>query len=139
MPRHLSGQQMITILDCKEKEKQEEESRKAKLKADREEKRKKREADKNREQQEKERMAQKREEEHRRKNGKQKAVKHSRRQRPIAFHQDVVDDGICGTCGTNDTGNWICCDNCSTWHHLTCVGLRSSKSLENDIWMCTNC
>lgn len=42
MLRHLSSQQMIAILEAKQREKQEEEDKKDKMKAEREEKRKKR-------------------------------------------------------------------------------------------------
>ena len=43
----------------------------------------------------------------------------------------MQDDGVCATCGTDDDGCWICCDDCSTWHHTLCVGFPSDAHVED--------
>ena len=50
----------------------------------------------------------------------------------------------CCTCGeeepdepTDENVNWICCDCCSSWHHMTCVGATQNDA--SDYWICSVC
>ena len=137
MPRHLSSHQMIAILEAKEREKQEEEDKKAKLKAEREEKRKKRQEEKEKKLMEKAKKWQERE----KCMAKKKTPRTGRVKADIPVQIDTgeADEGVCATCGTDEEGTWICCDSCSKWHHLCCVGLSDSSNLVQSFWKCAEC
>ena len=137
MPRHLSGHQMIAILEAKERENREED-KKAKLKAGREEKLRKRQEEKENKLKEKAKKQKEREKciakKIPRRTGKVKA------DIPFEIETGREDEGVCATRGADEEGTWICCDCCSKWHHFCCVGLRPSDSYNyQSFWKCAEC
>ena len=117
MPRYLSSFQMIAILEAKEREKQEEEDKKAKLKAKREEKMKKRQEEKEKKLMKKAKKWQKRE----------KCIAEKKTPRTGRVKADILvqidageaDEGVCTTCGTDEEGTWICCNSYSNLTQAT--------------------
>ncbi|EGO19540.1 hypothetical protein SERLADRAFT_479085 [Serpula lacrymans var. lacrymans S7.9] len=55
---------------------------------------------------------------------------------------DMNEDGIDCVCnGRNDGEELVQCDQCHTWYHLQCIGIRNVKELgrEEDPWFCPPC
>nr|XP_029708339.1 inhibitor of growth protein 1-like [Aedes albopictus] len=43
----------------------------------------------------------------------------------------------CKSCRGPDAGGMVQCDECSKWHHFTCVGV--TEDVENHSWSCPKC
>ena len=54
--------------------------------------------------------------------------------------RDDDEDILCPKCGEYDCldGNWLCCDNCDRWYHVSCVGLVCENISDVD-WVCSSC
>ncbi|KAI0735899.1 hypothetical protein C8Q76DRAFT_713659 [Earliella scabrosa] len=67
--------------------------------------------------------------------------------RSLAFrrkegHGDEVDEVKCIGCERGDDGNELVqCDECHTWYHLPCIGIKDVRELgrEEDLWYCNKC
>lgn len=67
--------------------------------------------------------------------------------RSLAFrrkegYEDEVDEVKCIGCDRGDDGNELVqCDECHTWYHLPCIGIRDVTELgrEEDPWFCDKC
>ena len=54
--------------------------------------------------------------------------------------QSSTDDKLtCTVCQTLCDDGTICCDKCSVWHHLECVGLTDEEADSLDKWFCYVC
>ena len=145
---------MIAYLKAKEREKLDEAERKAKAKQAREDKRMAKQA-------EMERKAEKRAEREAKRKGKQaetgrkatskaRTAKGGKEERQYKSQgavksvrlpangsdSEVSDEGICALCYSDDPGQWISCDACGLWYHLSCVGLTDTITAE---WRCQSC
>lgn len=138
MPRHLSGNQMIALLEAKERGKQEEEEKKAQRKAEREEK--KRKTEEEREKKKNEKLKKQTGEKVPTVQGKKgKKGQKGRREAKEDSVKHIEDNDKCLTCQTDDDGTWIRCDECFGWHHKVCVGLSIGSRVGNIHWKCPNC
>ena len=138
MPRHLSGNQMIALLEAKERGKQEEEEKKAQRKAEREEKKRKTEEEREKKKNEKSKK-QTGEKVPTVQGKKGKKGQKGRREAKEDSVKHIEDNDKCLTCQTDDDGTWIRCDECFGWHHKVCVGLSIGSRVGNIHWKCPNC
>ncbi|KAG6878340.1 hypothetical protein C0993_008518, partial [Termitomyces sp. T159_Od127] len=64
------------------------------------------------------------------------------RQKKRRQHQDENDDEVLCICNGKDDGRELVqCDDCHTWYHLDCIGIRDISELgkEEDPWFCRRC
>ncbi|KAG2091523.1 uncharacterized protein F5147DRAFT_723679 [Suillus discolor] len=54
---------------------------------------------------------------------------------------DIDDEIVCICRGSDDGRELVQCDECHTWYHLQCIGIRSVADLgrEEDPWFCGSC
>ena len=50
---------------------------------------------------------------------------------------DNEDEVMCPICNQDVGGLWICCDECNTWFHTSC--LRISSQNIPDVYVCVSC
>ena len=50
----------------------------------------------------------------------------------------IREDYQCSICG-EEGGNWIGCDLCDKWYHLTCVNVDVTDDIKNKDWYCPDC
>ena len=84
-----------------------------------------------------------------RKKGAEKAAK-TRRARKEASRKLIDlpngdDSEVCDVCKLEDTAEegeeivpWVCCDGCSQWSHIVCVGIETELEIPNH-WQCVKC
>ena len=153
IPKHLSGEDFIALMEAKEKGKQEEKELKEARKREREEKKKERERDKL----VKEEARKKKKEMAEKKRAEVAARKASIAAKKVvakaAFttrrnenkENNPVDPVRCYECGGregDDDEVWIGCDTCENWAHLLCTDLDpelSSEDLEALKFRCSDC
>lgn len=66
----------------------------------------------------------------------------SYRQKKRRWHQDENDNEVLCSCNGKDDGRELVqCDDCQTWYHLDCIGIRDISELgkEEDPWFCRRC
>lgn len=195
MPKHMTGDNCMSVMEAKKKEKEDKVKQKAQRKIEREEKKKEnerlreekaqaKEIEKEEKRKDRERMqAEKREEKRKEKEKKQeekreekrkakerkqaekarskdemtklRAAKKTARKRTFhppqctsqctphtdATHQ--LPENCCIECGgyeSDDSLEWVACDNCDRWCHVTCTYSNMSiKELETITWHCPAC
>ena len=54
---------------------------------------------------------------------------------------DDEDEAVCICNGKDDGRELVQCDNCQTWYHLHCIGIKDIAELgrEEDPWFCSGC
>ena len=159
LPPHLSGAQMIQFLAEREEAKKQEEREKERRKQERIAKRILKEKEKEeRERRRVERNCGRRQKgrgqtshgrgstalgrgQGRRSNRSEPPSLSSTRHLTSSSEDDGDDDIIRPICSTNASEDWIACDKCDTWYHLTCAGVpRSDYShLDSMEWYCDEC
>ena len=59
---------------------------------------------------------------------------------------DIPNDSeVCDVCKLEDPAEegeeivpWVCCDSCSLWSHIVCVGIGTELEIPNH-WQCLKC
>ena len=84
-----------------------------------------------------------------RKKGAEKAAE-TRRKKKAASRQprdlpNGDDSEVCDVCKLEDPAEegeeivpWVCCDGCSLWSHIVCVGIETEFEIPNH-WQCFKC
>ena len=64
-----------------------------------------------------------------------------RQQRRYRDGEDDEDEVVCICNGKDDGRELVQCDNCQTWYHLHCIGIKNIAELgrEEDPWFCRGC
>ena len=64
-----------------------------------------------------------------------------RRQRRHRDGEDDEDEVVCICNGKDDGRELVQCDDCQTWYHLHCIGIKNIAELgrEEDPWFCREC
>ncbi|KAG2160249.1 uncharacterized protein EDB93DRAFT_1114262 [Suillus bovinus] len=64
-----------------------------------------------------------------------------RRAQRKSTDDDIDDEIVCICRGSDDGRELVQCDECHTWYHLQCIGIRSVADLgkEEDPWFCGSC
>ena len=64
-----------------------------------------------------------------------------RQQRRYRDGEDDEDEVVCICNGKDDGRELVQCDDCQTWYHLHCIGIKSIAELgrEEDPWFCRGC
>ncbi|KAH7911831.1 hypothetical protein BJ138DRAFT_1149752 [Hygrophoropsis aurantiaca] len=64
-----------------------------------------------------------------------------RSSRQAGLDEDSDAEVLCICNGRDDGRELVQCDDCHTWYHLQCIGVKSTADLgrEEDPWFCTNC
>ena len=143
LPKHISGDKVIKLLEEKKAKKEMEERKKEERQQQREERRKKKE------QQEKEKARKKEErqkEQRRKKEQKEKEKEQRKKKEQKKAEQDSTDEECeCPICNIPysdecDTSTiWIECEVCGRWYHLECTGLQIEQASEDIEFICKFC
>ena len=117
MPPHISGDEVIQLMEEKLEKKKCDEDLKKKCREEKEEKRRVKEAEKKRRE--------------------YKVKKKCKKDQEAA---KIIECPVCYR-GDDEEGNWICCDLCDTWYHTECVDILQSEHflLKEDDWYCHKC
>ncbi|KAL4254510.1 hypothetical protein ABKN59_003237 [Abortiporus biennis] len=69
------------------------------------------------------------------------AFRHQQEKLQRSNVDDEILDVVCICNGRDDGRELVQCDECHTWYHLECIGIRSISDLgrEEDPWYCHNC
>ncbi|EAU93234.2 hypothetical protein CC1G_11216 [Coprinopsis cinerea okayama7 len=70
-----------------------------------------------------------------------RALSYRQQRRERELHDDDSDAELCICHGYDDGRELVQCDDCQTWYHLECIGIRHISELgrEEDPWFCRHC
>ena len=132
MPKHMSGEEFISMMERKKAEKENVEAEKKRRKVEREEKKL-----------ERERVKAEKAKERERKRAEKKATPIKK---AVAFKPPFLTVSTercveCGGCEEDDNREWVSCDICCRWWHITCTNTPASTASElcEMEWSCSNC
>ena len=144
MPKHMTGDEFIELMEVKQKEKDEEEAAKKRRKIEREEKKIIKQAMKEEKAKVRELKrlltAEKREKEATIRMEKKKAREMKKR----AFRPPLKQLESCVQCGAVENNEcdeqWVACDNCERWWHVHCTDTPTMSAQEFNLimWNCIN-
>ena len=117
MPPHISGDEVIQLMEEKLEKKKCDEDLKKKRREEKQEKQRVKEAEKKRRE--------------------YKVKKKCKKDQEVA---KIIECPVCYR-GDDEEGNWICCNLCDTWYHTECVDIPQSEHflLKEDDWYCHKC
>uniref|UniRef100_A0A1X7UEV0 HTH CENPB-type domain-containing protein n=1 Tax=Amphimedon queenslandica TaxID=400682 RepID=A0A1X7UEV0_AMPQE len=150
LPKHISSDEVIRILEERKAKKELEEKMKVERKQEREENKKKKEEErkekaeqrerKREEQRQKKEMEEQMKAERKKTRELKKAMQRKKQSQPATLSQHTDDECICRECGgkyeeDNEINEiWIECESCKLWYHLNCTGVK-----EDDDFFCCIC
>ena len=145
LPKHISGNEVIKILEEKKAKKEMEERKKEEHQKQREERKKKKELEEQEKARKKEERLRQREERRKDKEReeREKAARKVQKKKKESKVINDSDDCKCPACGrvyiedceTSET--WIGCDICNSWYHLECTDV-DARDVEED-FICKLC
>jgi vacuolar-type H+-ATPase subunit I/STV1 len=151
MPKHMTGEEFIHLMEQRKQEKEEEEAAKKRRKIEREEKKKERQMV----QEEKAKLrqikklitAEKKSKEMAERNAKRLAKQKKKKTFIPPFSAPLVPQSTqsdcCAECGKeeNDNEEWVSCDNCERWWHVQCTDTPSLSVQDFSVisWSCSSC